>query len=85
MSYLKEKIAERLDGLNERELREVFNFVSVMRSENIAPTKPSSQETEEECELKYVGGVLVVAASGVENWENAVKDLREERIEKFIW
>jgi len=85
MSYLKEKIAEKLDSLNERELQEVFNFVSVMRSENIAPTQPSSQETEEECQLKYVGGVLVVAASGAENWENAVKDLREERIGKFIW
>ena len=57
-----------------------------MTEQNINGTKPlaSPKKTEEDCQIKYVEGVLVVAGSGEGNWENVVKDLREERIGKFI-
>ena len=78
MNSLKEKIAEKLENLNESELQEVFNFVNIMKGQKTTATKPlpSPQETEENCQTKYVGGVLVVAASGEGNWENVVEDLR---------
>ena len=73
--------------VNESELQENFNFVNIMTGEKTTASKPlaSPQEAEENCQIKYVGGVLVVAGCGQENWENVVEDLREERIRKFIW
>lgn len=87
MNYLKEKIVEKLENVNESELQEVFNFVHIMNGQNTTATQllPSPPEKEEDCQIKYVGGVLVVAGSGGGNWENVVENLREERIRKFIW
>ncbi len=86
MNSLKEKIAEKLENLNESELQEVFTFVNIMTGKKTTATQLllSPKETEEDCQIKYVGGVLVVAGSGKGNWENVVEDLREERIGKFI-
>jgi hypothetical protein len=44
---------------------------------------------DEECEVHYVGGVLVVQASSIKNqelinWNTIIPDMREERIGKFI-
>lgn len=44
---------------------------------------------DEECEVHYVGGVLVVKASLIKNqelinWDTIIPDMREERIRKFI-
>jgi hypothetical protein len=44
---------------------------------------------DEECEVHYVGGVLVVKASLIKNqelinWDTIIYERREERIRKFI-
>jgi hypothetical protein len=77
MDALKQKIANNLENLTKSELEEVFDFVS-----SISLRKQINEV--EECQLKNVGGVLVVAGKWQENWENAARDLREERIRRFI-
>lgn len=78
MDALKNKIANTLENLTKSELEEVLHFVS-----SISLRKQINEV--EECQLKDVGGVLIVAGKWEENWENAVGDLREERIRKFIY
>jgi hypothetical protein len=77
MDALKQKIANNLENLTKSELEEVFDFVS-----SISLRKQINEV--EECQLKNVGGVLIVAGKWQENWENAARDLREERIRRFI-
>ena len=54
MNSLKEKIAEKLENLNESELQEVFTFVNIITGQKTTATKPlpSPQETEENCQTK---------------------------------
>lgn len=77
MDALKQKIANSLENLTKSELEEVFYFVSC-----ISLRKQTNEV--EECQLKDVGGILVVAGKWQENWENAGRNLREERIRKFF-
>ena len=77
MDALKTKIANTLENLTKSELEEVFDFVN-----SISLRKQTNEV--EECQLKDVEGVLVVAGKWEENWEDAARDLREERIRRFI-
>jgi hypothetical protein len=59
----------------------------VINEEETGNSKPANMD--EECELHYVGGVLVVKASLIKNqelinWDTIIPDMREERIGKFI-
>jgi hypothetical protein len=59
----------------------------VINEEETGNSKPANMD--EECELHYVGGVLVVKAAlrkneEMINWNTIISDMREERIGKFI-
>ncbi|MBD2436299.1 DUF2281 domain-containing protein [Nostoc sp. FACHB-110] len=86
MDSLKEKIVGKLEQLPENKLQEVLNFVEFLewRKANYKElTESQNEQVEEECFTEYVEGVLVVHTQSPNNWENAVHDLREERIQKF--
>ncbi|MBE9007424.1 DUF2281 domain-containing protein [Fortiea sp. LEGE XX443] len=79
MNYLKEKILEKIEHLPDNKLQEVLDFV-----EFLGLTEEKNEQIEENYITEYVEGVLVVKTQGSKNWETAVHDLREERIQKFI-
>lgn len=95
---LQEKIVEKLKNFSEIELQELLNFADFLlwqrRQQEVAspPDERGNSEPanmDEECEIHYVGGVLVVKASSIKNqelinWDTIISDMREERIGKFI-
>ncbi|MBE9122508.1 hypothetical protein IQ269_17310 [Tychonema sp. LEGE 07199] len=98
MIPLQEKIVEKLKNFSEIELQEILNFADFLlwqpRKQEVAspPDETGNTEpanTDQECEVHYVRGVLVVKASAVKteeviNWDTIIYDRREERIGKFI-
>jgi len=95
---LQEKIVEKLKNFSEIELQELLNFADFLlwqrRQQEVAspPDETGNSQPanmDEECEVHYVGGVLVVKASSIKteeviNWDTIISDMREERIGKFI-
>lgn len=71
---LKEKLVEKLKNFSEIELQEILNFADFLlwqrKQQKIASpldetgnSQPANMD--EECEVHYVGGVLVVKASSI--------------------
>ncbi|MEG4445894.1 hypothetical protein QUB47_28880 [Microcoleus sp. AT9_B5] len=95
---IQEQIVDKLKNFSEIELQEILNFADFLlgqpRKQEVASpsdetgnSKPANMD--EECEVHYVGGVLVVKASSIKNrelinWDTIIPDMREERIGKFI-
>ncbi|MEG5060046.1 hypothetical protein QUB60_22680 [Microcoleus sp. A2-C5] len=74
MIPLKEKLVEKLKNFSEIELQEILNFADFLlwqrKQQEIASpldetgnSQPANMD--EECEVHYVGGVLVVKASSI--------------------
>ncbi|MCC3407611.1 MAG: hypothetical protein JGK17_18835 [Microcoleus sp. PH2017_10_PVI_O_A] len=98
MTPIQEKLVEKLKNFSEIELQEILNFADFLlwqrRNQEVVspPDETGNSEpanTDEECEVHYVGGVLVVKASSIKNqelinWDTIIPDMREERIGKFI-
>ncbi|TAE69838.1 MAG: hypothetical protein EAZ39_15250 [Oscillatoriales cyanobacterium] len=92
------KIVEKLKNFSEIELQEILNFADFLlwqrRNQEVVspPDETGNSEPanmDEECEVYYVGGVLVVKASSIKNqelinWDTIIPHMREERIGKFI-
>jgi hypothetical protein len=95
---IQEQIVDKLKNFSEIELQEILNFADFLlwqrRNQEVAspPDETGNSEPsnmDEECEVHYVGGVLVVKASLIKNqelinWDTIIPDMREERIGKFI-
>ncbi|MGB3267968.1 MAG: hypothetical protein WBA89_28950 [Microcoleus sp.] len=95
---IQEQIVDKLKNFSEIELQEILNFADFQlwqpRNQEVASAPDETGNTEpanldEECEVHYVGGVLVVKASLIKNqelinWDTIIPDMREERIGKFI-
>lgn len=95
---IQEKIVDKMKNFSEIELQEILNFADFLlwqrRKQEVAspPDETGNSEPsnmDEECEVHYVGGVLVVKASLIKteeviNWDTIIYDMREERIGKFI-
>ncbi len=95
---IQEKIVDKLKNFSEIELQEILNFADFLlwqrRNQEVVspPDETGNSEPanmEQECEVHYVGGVLVVKASSIKNqelinWDTIIPDMREERIGKFI-
>ena len=95
---LQEQIVDKLKNFSEIELQEILNFADFLlwqrrkqevtsAPEETGNSKPANMD--EECEVHYVGGVLVVKAAlrkneEMINWNTIISDMREERIGKFI-
>ncbi len=95
---IQEQIFDKLKNFSEIELQEILNFADFLlwqrrQQESASPpdetgnSKPAHMD--EECEVHYVGGVLVVKASSIKteeviNWDTIISDMREERIGNFI-
>ncbi len=98
MMPIQEQIVDKLKNFSEIELQEILNFADFLlwqrRKQEVAsgPDESGNSESanmDEECEVHYVGGVLVVKASSIKteeviNWDTIIYDMREERIGKFI-
>ncbi|WP_293336812.1 hypothetical protein [Microcoleus sp. CAWBG58] len=98
MTPIQAKIVDKLKNLSEIELQEILNFADFLlwqrRKQEVAspPDEIGNSEPanmDKECEVHYVGGVLVVKASLIKteeviNWDTIIYDMREERIGKFI-
>ncbi|MEG4012591.1 MULTISPECIES: hypothetical protein [unclassified Microcoleus] len=98
MIPLKEKLVEKLKNFSEMELQEILNFADFLlwqrRKQEVASPPDETGNTEpanmdQESEVHYVRGVLVVKASSIKNqelinWDTIIPDMREERIGKFI-
>ncbi|MEG4281602.1 hypothetical protein QUB68_00625 [Microcoleus sp. A006_D1] len=92
MIPLTEKIVEKLKNFSEIELQELLNFADFLlwqrrKQEVTSPpdetgnSQPANMD--EECEVHYVGGVLVVKASSIKteeviNWDTIIYDLPED-------
>ncbi|MEG4888914.1 hypothetical protein QUA82_18985 [Microcoleus sp. F8-D3] len=95
---IQEQIVDKLKNFSEIELQEILNFADFLlwqrRKQEVAspPEETGNNQPanmDEECEVHYVGGVLVVKASLIKNqelinWDTIIPDMREERIGKFI-
>ena len=89
---LKEKLVEKLKNFSEIELQELLNFANFLlwqrRQQEVAspPDETGNSEPanmDEECDVHYVGGVLVVKASSIKteeviNWDTIISDMRED-------
>lgn len=98
MTPLKEKLVEKLENFSEIEIQEILKFADFLlwqrRKQEVAspPDETGNSQPanmDEECEVHYVGGVLVVKAAlrkneEMINWNTIISDMREERIGKFI-
>jgi len=89
---LQEKIVEKLKNFSEIELQEILNFADFLlwqrrQQESASPpdetgnSQPANMD--EECEVHYVGGVLVVKASSIKNqelinWDTIIYDMPED-------
>jgi hypothetical protein len=92
------KIVDKLKNFSEIELQEILNFADFLlwqrRNQEVASPPDDTGNSEpanmdEECEVHYVRGVLVVKAVSIKteemiNWDTIIPDMREERIGKFI-
>lgn len=95
---IQEQIVDKLKNFSEIELQEILNFTDFLlwqrRKQEVAspPDETGNSEPanmDKECEVHYVGGVLVVKAASIKNekminWDTIIYDMREERIGKFI-
>lgn len=95
---IQEQIVDKLKNFSEIELQQILKFADFLlwqrRKQEVAspPDETGNSEPanmDEECEVHYVGGVLVVKASSIKdqeliNWDTIIPDMREERIGKFI-
>ena len=95
---IQEQIVDKLKNFSEIELQEILKFADFLLWQRIKqevaspPDETGNSEPanmDEECEVHYVGGVLVVKASSIKdqeliNWDTIIPDMREERIGKFI-
>ncbi|MEG4172000.1 MULTISPECIES: hypothetical protein [unclassified Microcoleus] len=98
MIPIQEQIVDQLKNFSEVELQEILNFADFLlwqpRKQQVAspPDETGNSQPanmDEECEVHYVGGVLVVKASSIKNqglinWDRIIPDIRGERIGKFI-
>lgn len=98
MIPIPEKIVDKLKKFSEIELQEILNFADFLlwqpRNQEVAspPDETGNSQPanmDEEYEVHYVGGVLVVKASSIKNqelinWDTIIYEMREERIGKFI-
>ncbi|MEG4799983.1 hypothetical protein QUB63_07855 [Microcoleus sp. ARI1-B5] len=98
MIPLTEKIVDKLKNFSKIELQEILNFADFLlgqrrQQESASPPDETGNSQpaniDEECDVHYVGGVLVVKASSIKNqelinWDTIIPDRREERIGKFI-
>jgi hypothetical protein len=89
---LQEQIVDKLKNFSEIELQQILNFADFLlwqrRKQEVASppdetvnSKPANMD--EECEVHYVGGVLVVKASLIKNqerinWDTIIPDMRED-------
>ena len=95
---IQEQIVDKLKNFSEIELQQILKFADFLLWQRInqevasPPDETGNSEPanmDEECEVHYVGGVLVVKASSIKNqelinWDTIIPDMREERIGKFI-
>ncbi|MBE9185281.1 hypothetical protein IQ270_11290 [Microcoleus sp. LEGE 07076] len=95
---IQEQIVDKLKNFSEIELQEILKFADFLlwqrRNQEVASPSDETGNSQpanmdEECEVHYVGGVLVVKASAVKteeviNWDTIIYEMREERIGKFI-
>jgi hypothetical protein len=95
---LKKKLVEKLKNFSEIELQEILNFADFLlwqrRKQEVAspPDETGNSQPanmDEECDVHYVGGILVVKASSIKNekvinWDTIISDMREARIGKLI-
>ena len=95
---IQEQIVDKLKNFSEIELQEILKFADFLlwqrRKQEVASPPDETGNSQppnmyEECEVHYVGGVLVVKASSIKNqelinWDTIIPDMREERIGKFI-
>ncbi|HEY9302064.1 MULTISPECIES: hypothetical protein [unclassified Microcoleus] len=98
MIPIQEQIVDKLKNFSEIELQEILKFADFLlgqrRKQEVAspPDETGNSQPanmDRECEVHYVGGVLVVKASSIKNlelinWDTIIPDMREERIGKFI-
>lgn len=98
MTPIQEKLVEKLKNFSESELQEILKFADFLlwqpRNQEVASLSDETGNSEpsnidEECEVHYVGGVLVVKASSIKNqelinWDTIIPDMREERIGMFV-
>ena len=98
MIPLQEQIVDKLKNFSEIELQEILNFADFLlwqrrKQEVVSPSDETGNSQpaniDEECDVHYVDGVLVVKASSIKNqklinWDTIIPDMREERIGKFI-
>ena len=96
--FIQEQIVDKLKNFSEIELQQILKFADFLLGQRIKqevaspPDETGNSEPanmDEECEVHYVGGVLVVKASSIKdreliNWDTIIPDMREERIGKFI-
>ena len=92
MIPLEEQIVDTLKNFSDIELQEILNFADFLlwqpRKQEIAspPDETGNSQPanmDEECEVHYVGGVLVVKASLIKNqelinWDTIIPDRRED-------
>lgn len=95
---IQEQIVDKLKKFSEIELQEILNLADFLlwqpRKQEVAspPDETGNSQPanmDEECEVHYFRGVLVVKASSIKNqelinWDTIIPDMREERIGKFI-
>jgi len=95
---LKKKLVEKLKNFSEIELQEILNFADFLlwqrRKQEVAspPDETGNSQPanmDEECDVHYVGGILVVKASSIKNekvinWDTIISDMREARIGNLI-
>lgn len=92
MIPIQEQIVDKLKNFSEIELQEILNFADFLlwqrRKQEVAspPDETGNSQPanmDEECEVHYVGGVLVVKASLIKNqelinWDTIIPDMRED-------
>ncbi len=95
---IQEQIVDKLKNFSEIELQEILKFADFLlwqrRNQEVASPSDETGNSQpanidEECEVHYVGGVLVVKPSSIKNqelinWDTIIPDMRKERIGKFI-
>ena len=89
---IQEQIVDKLKNFSEIELQEILNFADFLlgqrrKQEVVSPPEETGNSKaanmDEECEVHYVGGVLVVKASLIKNqelinWDTIIPDMRED-------
>ena len=92
MIPIQEQIVDKLKNFSEIELQEILNFADFLlwqrRKQEVASPLDETGNSEpanmdEECEVHYVRGVLVVKASLIKNqelinWDTIIYDLPED-------